>query len=40
MSHFKEVCYECGKLVRQCRCVDHYKEITHIVCEDCKKKGE
>jgi hypothetical protein len=37
-EHFKEVCSKCRTVVRQCRCADPNKKVTHVICESCLKK--
>lgn len=39
-SHFIVKCFECKKIINQCRCPSTDKEIKYIVCEDCKGKKE
>ena len=38
--HFKDVCKECGTVVRQCRCFNASKSVTLVVCDECKKREE
>jgi hypothetical protein len=38
MSHGKTECKECGKVIMSCRCMEAHKEVTYVVCEDCKAK--
>lgn len=36
-GHFKIVC-NCGKVIKQCRCMSQNKTITIEVCDECKIK--
>jgi len=40
MSHFITLCSECGKVIKQCRCMSCDKIKTYEVCEECKSKKE
>ena len=36
MSHFKEVCSDCKKIITQCRCPSTDKQVIYSVCKECK----
>lgn len=38
--HFIEKCKVCGKVIKQCRCMDPSKSIVLNVCEKCKEKAK
>lgn len=37
--HGRVVCNCCGKVIRQCRCVDH-SVIRYELCESCKRPAQ
>ena len=34
-EHFKEVCSNCKRVIRQCRCPSIDKTIKYSICDDC-----
>ncbi len=35
MGHFKEICKECGDVIKQCRCPGE-KTVIESTCDSCK----
>jgi hypothetical protein len=39
-SHFKDICTECDKIIRQCQCQGPFendpKTVHYFVCNDCQ----
>lgn len=35
-EHFQVMCRYCAKVIAQCRCFDHTKQIKYSICECCK----
>ena len=40
MTHFRDKCTECGRIVRQCRCMSESKVTNDVICSDCRRKSE
>ena len=39
-EHFIKKCSSCGKIISQCRCMDHNKEVVYSLCSECLNKIE
>lgn len=39
-DHFIVECRLCKRVISQCRCPASTKEITLVICNDCRKKME